>query len=136
MFPRVADAAVKLDAFFRERSLCIARRGLPISRRSGGTSRGGGVRREALGAFSVKEGPDTNTNGLPDPFETENEVTLAEGDPDLDTLDNVSEYQIGTDPSDSDSDNGGENDGSGVGRAGPLQVSAWRRLATVDRADA
>jgi hypothetical protein len=68
--------------------------------------------REALGSFSVKEGPDVNGNGLPDPFEAENQVTQDGGDPDLDNLDNLSEYQVGTDPNDSDTDNGGENDGS------------------------
>jgi Mg-chelatase subunit ChlD len=68
--------------------------------------------REALGSFSVQEGPDTNANGLPDPFETENQVTQDGEDPDLDGLDNLSEYQVGTDPNDSDTDNGGENDGS------------------------
>jgi len=68
--------------------------------------------REALGSFSVQEGSDTNGNGLPDPFEQENQVTQDGGDPDLDGLDNLSEYQFGTDPNNSDTDGGGENDGS------------------------
>ncbi|MFN8446503.1 MAG: VWA domain-containing protein [Caldilineaceae bacterium] len=68
--------------------------------------------REALGSFSVKAGDDSNSNGLPDPFEQENQVTSDDGDPDLDGLDNISEYQLGTDPNNSDSDGGGENDGS------------------------
>lgn len=68
--------------------------------------------REALGSFSVQEGADTNGNGLPDPFEQENQVTQDGGDPDLDGLDNLSEYQVGTDPNHSDTDRGGENDGS------------------------
>ncbi|MBX3012702.1 MAG: VWA domain-containing protein [Caldilineaceae bacterium] len=68
--------------------------------------------REALGSFSVQAGSDTNGNGLPDPFEEENQVTQDGGDPDLDSLDNLSEYQLGTDPNNSDTDGGGENDGS------------------------
>lgn len=75
-------------------------------------TQGNGFDREALGAFSVQEGPDVNGNGLPDPFEAENGVTQSETDPDLDTLDNVSEYQLGTNPVNSDTDGGGENDGS------------------------
>jgi hypothetical protein len=68
--------------------------------------------RQALGSFAVEEGPDTNSNGLPDPFEQENQVDTDGGDPDLDDLDNLSEYQLGTDPRNSDTDGGGENDGS------------------------
>ncbi|MCX6045412.1 MAG: VWA domain-containing protein [Chloroflexi bacterium] len=72
--------------------------------------------REALGSFSVQEGADTNGNGLPDPFEQENQVTQDGGDPDLDGLDNLSEYQTGTDPNQSDTDGGGENDGSEIAK--------------------
>jgi hypothetical protein len=68
--------------------------------------------RQALGAFSVQEGEDVNNNGLPDPFETENGVSIDSSDGDLDMLDALSEYQIGTDVNDSDTDGGGENDGS------------------------
>jgi hypothetical protein len=49
---------------------------------------------------------------MPDPFEQENDVTGDGADPDLDDLDNKSEYQLGTDPRNSDSDGGGEHDGS------------------------
>ena len=68
--------------------------------------------REALGSFAVQEGPDTNLNGLPDPFEQEYGVTEDGGDIDLDGLDSLTEYQLGTDPTNSDTDGGGENDGS------------------------
>ncbi len=70
--------------------------------------------REALGSFSVLEGSDTNANGLPDPFEIEYGVSDPGADPDLDGLTNLGEYQAGTDPNDSDTDAGGENDGSEV----------------------
>ncbi|CAN5843149.1 hypothetical protein BH10CHL1_BH10CHL1_01780 [soil metagenome] len=72
--------------------------------------------REALGSFSVEEGADTNGNGLPDPFEQDNQVTQDGGDPDLDGLDNLSEYQTGTGPNQSDTDSGGENDGSEIAK--------------------
>ncbi len=68
--------------------------------------------RETLGAFSVLAGEDTNSNGLPDPYEVENDVNNDGGDPDLDGLNNLAEYELGTDPRNSDSDGGGENDGS------------------------
>jgi hypothetical protein len=70
--------------------------------------------RQALGSFSVREGPDDNGNNLPDPFEQENNITGDGADPDLDELDNLSEYQVGTDPRDSDTDGGGQNDGSEI----------------------
>lgn len=73
---------------------------------------GGTFQREALGSFSVEEGADADTDGLPDPFEEENDVTGDGADPDLDGFDNLSEYQAGTDPNNSDTDGGGENDGS------------------------
>ncbi len=68
--------------------------------------------RETLGGFSVQEGADANGDGMPDPFEQENGITGDGADPDLDDLDNKSEYQVGTDPRNSDSDGGGEHDGS------------------------
>ena len=70
--------------------------------------------REALGAFTVLEGPDLNGNRLPDPFETENGVDNTDADPDLDQLDTLGEYLSGTDPNLSDTDGGGEQDGSEV----------------------
>ncbi len=80
--------------------------------------------REALGAFSVLEGVDGNKNGLPDIWEKNHNVIDPEGDPDHDLLINYYEYTHGTDPNDSDSDDGGENDGSEVthGRD-PLDLS-------------
>ncbi len=70
--------------------------------------------REALGAFSVLEGPDENGNRLPDTFEETYGVSEAEGDPDLDGLTTYWEYFHGTDPKNPDTDGGGEKDGSEV----------------------
>jgi hypothetical protein len=71
--------------------------------------------REAMGAFSVKEGPDDNQNRLPDTFEEEYGVSDPAGDPDLDNLTTFQEYdEHGTDPTDPDTDDGGEKDGSEV----------------------
>jgi hypothetical protein len=70
--------------------------------------------REALGSFSVLESPDTNQNRLPDAFEKEYGVSNPQGDPDLDGLINYDEYRAGTNPNDSDTDDGGEGDGSEV----------------------
>lgn len=73
-----------------------------------------GIHRESQGAFSILEAEDTNSNGLPDTWEDEHGVTDPSGDPDLDLLDNSDEYYAGTDPNNSDSDGGGEHDGSEV----------------------
>ena len=70
--------------------------------------------REALGSFTVQAGPDTNENGLPDPYEKENNVDQQGSDHDLDLLTALDEYHAGTDPNNSDSDGGGENDGSEI----------------------
>lgn len=70
------------------------------------------LRREVRGSFTVLESPDENKNRLPDAYEKEYGVDNPEGDDDLDGLSNYDEYQIGTNPQDSDTDDGGENDGS------------------------
>ncbi len=77
-------------------------------------ARGAGFQREALGAFSVQEGKDDDGDGLPDPFEEQYGITDPGGDPDVDLLNNSDEYYAGTDPTDSDTDGGGENDWSEV----------------------
>lgn len=72
----------------------------------------GGVSREVRGAFSVLEGLDENQNAIPDAFENENGIADVDKDPDLDQIDSRTEYVFGTDPFNSDSDGGGEHDGS------------------------
>ncbi len=74
----------------------------------------GDFQRENLGSFALTEGPDVNQNNLPDPFETEYGVSDPNADPDLDFLSNGDEYIAGTDPNHSDTDGGGEGDGSEV----------------------
>lgn len=59
-------------------------------------------------------GSDENNNGIPDNYEKANQISDANGDPDLDGLTNQDEYIAGTDPNNSDTDCGGENDGSEV----------------------
>ena len=71
-------------------------------------------RREAQGAFAILEGGDENDNNLPDEWEKEHDVSNPNGDPDLDYLSTGDEYLAGTDPNNSDTDGGGENDGSEV----------------------
>jgi hypothetical protein len=74
----------------------------------------GGMHRETQGAFSILEATDDNSNGLPDTWEDEHGVSDPSGDPDTDLLNNSDEYYAGTDPNNSDTDGGGENDGSEV----------------------
>ncbi len=73
-----------------------------------------GTHRESQGAFSILEAEDGNGNGLPDTWEDTHGVTNPSGDPDLDLLTNNDEYWAGTDPNNSDTDGGGEHDGSEV----------------------
>jgi hypothetical protein len=77
-------------------------------------ARGEKFRREALGSFAVMEGQDRNQNRIPDAWEEENQVLDPNSDPDLDYLLSGDEYWVGTDPHNSDSDGGGENDGSEI----------------------
>src|SRR4030065_2007434 len=67
-----------------------------------------------MGAFSVKEAPDDDQNGYPDTWEKLFGITDPKHDPDVDNLLNYEEYRYGTNPNDSDSDDGGEKDGSEV----------------------
>jgi hypothetical protein len=79
--------------------------------------------RQAMGSFSILEGPDDNQNRIPDSWEKEYNLADPDpqGDPDLDLLVNYDEYMHGTDPLDPDSDDGGEKDGSEVsGGRNPL----------------
>lgn len=78
-----------------------------------------GLRREAMDSFAIAGGEDLDGDRLPDQWEldhglnpnTPNDVGQ---DPDMDGLPNLCEFQFGTDPRNSDTDGGGESDGSEV----------------------
>ena len=72
------------------------------------------IRREAQGSFALTACADENGNRLPDCWEKEHQVDDPEADNDKDGLNNYCEFTIGTDPNDSDTDDGGESDGSEV----------------------
>lgn len=72
----------------------------------------GDLRREAQGSFALTACADENDNRIPDCWEKEHEVEKPEDDPDKDELTNYCEFINGTDPNDSDTDDGGESDGS------------------------
>jgi hypothetical protein len=74
----------------------------------------GDLRREAQASFALENGPDTNGNRIPDNWEKFYGVSDPGGDPDHDKLSNFCEYEAGTDPRNSDTDGGGESDGSEV----------------------
>ncbi len=78
------------------------------------TARGSGLNRQALGSFAVLAGPDLDGDRLPDNWEEEHGVGDPTGDPDLDGLITGEEFLNGTHPNDSDTDDGGQNDGSEV----------------------
>ena len=67
-----------------------------------------------VGGVAAASGPDSDGDGLPDPWETEHFNGLGEddsGDADEDGLTNLQEYNKGTDPNDPDSDGDGLEDG-------------------------
>ena len=85
---------------------------------------GGSFRREALGSFAVTATEDRDANGLADGFEAAYGVNDPFGDPDLDGLLTIEEFDLGTSPVDSDTDGGGEHDGSEFWNgADPLDAS-------------
>jgi hypothetical protein len=69
-------------------------------------------RREALGSFAVLRGIDLDEDSLPDVYEEFYGVDDPKGDPDLDKLVTLDEYELGTHPLNPDTDGGGEGDGS------------------------
>jgi hypothetical protein len=71
-------------------------------------------RREAQGSFAVPPSEDSDGNRLPDAWEKANGVFGEKGDLDGDGLDSLCEFRAGTDPRNSDTDGGGESDGSEV----------------------
>lgn len=76
-----------------------------------------GHRREAQDGFVVQEAPDSDGDGMPDPYEEAHgldpdDPNDGREDPDGDGLWNRCEFDHGLDPFNSDTDNGGESDGS------------------------
>lgn len=99
------------------------------------------VRRARL-SFAMERGVDSDQDGLPDHWEEDHGLdpdvpNPTNSDPDGDTLFTFLEFQIGTHPLDSDTDNGGESDGSEYRRGAipqayprddlirPVDVTAW-----------
>jgi hypothetical protein len=76
-----------------------------------------------FGATITKTAPDGDSDGMPDWYEAlhpclDPEVPDATADPDGDGLDNLTEYGLGTDPCDSDTDDDGLSDGAEVNTHG------------------
>ena len=80
----------------------------------------GDLRREAQGSFAIEPGRDTDGDRIPDLWEEQHGLDPrnpqdAGSDFDRDKLTAWCEYQLGTDPRNSDTDGGGEMDGSETG---------------------
>lgn len=80
------------------------------------TAVSGDILREAQGSFALDPAEDTNQNRIPDSWERLYRITNPDpnDDPDGDKLVNFCEWLSGTDPWNSDTDGGGQSDGSEV----------------------
>ncbi|NOZ49947.1 MAG: VWA domain-containing protein, partial [Chloroflexi bacterium] len=100
---------------------------------AGRDNRGDSFNRIRKSAFQIFEGesekqtdPDADDDGMPTRYERLHACLApftpdGDKDPDRDGLLSIEEWKLGTDPCDADTDDGGENDGSEVGRrANPL----------------
>lgn len=97
---------------------------------SGKDNFGAAFGRIKQGAFQIFEGrsrdqkdSDTDKDGMPDRYEQLHPclnpaVADADKDPDNDSLRNIDEFKLGTDPCDADSDHGGESDRSELSHGG------------------
>ncbi|MCL4298833.1 MAG: tandem-95 repeat protein [Anaerolineae bacterium] len=97
----------------------------PVANKNGNTiitievSDGSSISSDTFNLTVNPHGADTDGDGLPDGWEIDHALDPldpggangAQGDPDGDNLTNQAEYQAGTDPRDSDSDNDGMPDG-------------------------
>ena len=77
------------------------------------------LRREAQGSFAIEASADRDNDGIPDLWEEDHGQNPdspgdVADDGDGDGLTNLCEFQVGTDPRNSDTDGGGESDGSEV----------------------
>lgn len=85
---------------------------------SGSTPTTGSFNRRLRAAFDMLPAVDSDQDGIPDWYEEENGGNKGQNDSfsdwDLDGLTFLQEYQIGSDPRDPDSDDGGQSDGSEV----------------------
>lgn len=84
--------------------------------------------REAQDSFVISPDDDDDGDGMPNRWEVENDLDPqssgdARRDDDGDRLLNVCEFQQGTNPHDSDTDDGGESDGSEV----PMEIDEFNR---------
>ena len=88
---------------------------------TGNSGVNGTVNRQKILGFFIYSSGDDDTDGIPNEYEHSrcgsNTCLDPFGDPDHDNRTNYDEWQDGTDPFNSDSDNGGESDGSEYSRS-------------------
>ncbi|MGV3772551.1 MAG: hypothetical protein ACO1QB_06580, partial [Verrucomicrobiales bacterium] len=107
-----------MSAIFTLNTPASGIRGVRIIGENGGAADGNGFLGVTDLVVEATDAPDSDADGLPDPWEQSHSLVVgtndSEGDPDSDGLSNLQEFGSSTNPRQADSDSDGLNDGDEV----------------------